>query len=246
MNIHFYESITKGYLNNFIHSFWKYENSGESTSNHVVFPDGYFTLLVIYTAGNLSSIVLQGIYTKRTYITIPKSGVIFGVRFKVPAAEYVFKFTYKPKLNQSQLLPLTFRDINKIGDREFNKFVEQTTCNINQIIEESQRINEKKLKLFNLIYQNKTKTIKELAKETNWSTRQINRYFSANFEFTVKELMKIIRFRYNIKHISQSNFYPKNQYYDQSHFIKEVKKYAGTTPSILLKNQNMEFIQLLA
>ncbi len=94
MKISFNESLTTGFINNFIHSFWEYENTGETISNHTVFPDGYFSLFVIYTDGKLKRIVLQGINTEYTNFTIPRSGVIFGIHFKLLAAGYVVKFAY--------------------------------------------------------------------------------------------------------------------------------------------------------
>jgi AraC-like DNA-binding protein len=37
---------------------------------------------------------------------------------------------------------------------------------------------------------------------------------------------------------------PQEDYFDQAHFIKEIKKYTGTTPKELHKNENVRFLQL--
>jgi len=45
--------------------------------------------------------------------------------------------------------------------------------------------------------------------------------------------------------ISEGNLFPQEDYFDQAHFIKEIKKYTGTTPKELYKNENVRFLQLL-
>ena len=45
-------------------------------------------------------------------------------------------------------------------------------------------------------------------------------------------------------HIRDGEFYPTNEYFDQSHFIREIKKHTGKTPKELYKKQNDRFIQL--
>ena len=44
--------------------------------------------------------------------------------------------------------------------------------------------------------------------------------------------------------ISKGLLYPQKDFFDQAHFIKEVKKYTGTTPKELYKNKNDRFLQL--
>ena len=46
-------------------------------------------------------------------------------------------------------------------------------------------------------------------------------------------------FAEGIRHLS-----PQTDYFDQAHFIKEIKKYTGTTPKELHKNKNDRFLQL--
>ncbi|WP_256603285.1 hypothetical protein [Sphingobacterium multivorum] len=41
----------------------------------------------------------------------------------------------------------------------------------------------------------------------------------------------------------EGKLFPQQNFADQSHFIKEVKKLAGVSPKELLKNQNERFIQ---
>ncbi len=246
MPIRISENITNGYLNDYVHSFWKTENTGDSISNHTIIPDGYFSLVVIYVKGKLRNVILHGIYTEPTCISIPESGVIFGIHFKLLSAEYLFTSGFKPGLNQRKILPVAYRNINSFGVDDFDAFKACITNDIESRIPQLSNIDERKLQLFKHIYQNDTRTIEDLTLKVNWGSRQINRYFSSEYGFSLKELMKIIRCRKNIENMTPDNFYPKMQYYDQSHFIKEVKRYTGTTPARLKRNMNKQFIQLLA
>ncbi len=246
MPIRFREYITNGHLNDYVHSFWKCENSAKATSHHTIIPDGYFSLIVIYVKGELKNVILHGIYTEPTSISIPESGVIFGIHFKLLSAEYLFTRGFKPGLNQRKILPIMYRNINSFGVGDFEAFKTCITNDIENRIPQLSNIDERKLQLFKYIYQNEIRTIEELTLKVNWRSRQINRYFSSEYGFSLKELMKIIRCRKNIENMTPDNFYPKMQYYDQSHFIKEVKRYTGTTPARLKRNMNKQFIQLLA
>ncbi|MNT47860.1 Helix-turn-helix domain protein [compost metagenome] len=102
-----------------------------------------------------------------------------------------------------------------------------------------------KQKLFELITKSRGEiTVKELAGKICWSSRQINRYFQNWLGLTLKSYVNIVRFSNSLKQLKEENFYPELNYGDQSHFIREVKKYAGVTPTILSKNENDRFIQL--
>ena len=61
---------------------------------------------------------------------------------------------------------------------------------------------------------------------------------------SLKEFLKIVRCNSAYKNISNGNLSPQTDYFDQAHFIKEIKKYTGTTPKELHKNKNDRFLQL--
>lgn len=58
-----------------------------------------------------------------------------------------------------------------------------------------------------------------------------------------ENLSKYYPFLQLIKTTKNGDFYPQLDYADQSHFIREVKKFAGVKPIILNKNENDRFIQ---
>jgi AraC-like DNA-binding protein len=87
-------------------------------------------------------------------------------------------------------------------------------------------------------------TIKQLEKETGYSSRWLNIKFAEKMGVSPKNVASIIRFQqfYSAlatnKHIRflQTDFY--DYYYDQSHFIKDFKRFTGHTPGKLAMDEN--------
>jgi AraC-like DNA-binding protein len=87
-------------------------------------------------------------------------------------------------------------------------------------------------------------TIKELEKKTGYSSRWLNMKFTEKLGVSPKNLASIIRFKQYYEMLCDNkqkksvskNFY--NYYYDQSHFIKDFKRFTGLTPTTLEKKVN--------
>ena len=232
-----------GFLTNFVQCFWEYENA-ESVIEHTILPDGFFDLIAEFKNDELVNLKLTGVWTKPKNIVLPKNIKIFAIRFKLLATEYLFHQEIKSVLDTSKSLPFDFWNINSYACSEFDKFVLDITSKLERTIKHLKEIDSRKLKLFEQIYNNKTISVNELSQNVFWSSRQINRYFNQQFGFPLKEFLKIIRFKSSLGLISIGELYPQEEYFDQAHFIKEVKKYSGTTPKELYKNSNDRFLQL--
>ncbi len=232
-----------GFLKNFIQCFWFYKTTNKPIQ-HTILPDGYFDLIIEFEDNVLTRVQLTGIWTSPKHIDIPKNKTYIAIRFKLLSAEYLFGRELKSILDTSQNLPFDFWNISSYQSSEFEKFARDITNHIEKSITYIEEIDNRKLKLFDFVYHQNIKTITELSEKVFWSSRQMNRYFNAQFGFSLKEFLKIVRFKSSYKHISQGFLYPENKYFDQSHFIKEVKKYSGVTPKALHKNQNDRFLQL--
>ncbi len=243
MTTQYKEIKPKGFLQHFIQCFWCYKTMDKAI-RHTILPDGYFDLIVEFKDDVLSLVQLTGIWTTPKHFDIPKNKTYIAIRLKLLAAEYLFQRKLKSILDNSLNLPFNFWHINHYQSNEFEAFVTNTSNHIENSIKYIKEIDNRKLKLFNLVYQQHIKTVAELSKKVSWSPRQINRYFNAQFGFPLKEFLKIIRFKSSYKHLSHGLLYPENEYSDQAHFIKEVKKYSGVTPKELYKNKNDRFLQL--
>lgn len=232
-----------GYLINFIHCFWEYETS-ETDFEHTIIPDGYFDLIAEFENDTLKVIKLTGVWTNPINVTIPKSSKIFAVRFKLLASEYLFKQEIKSILNSSKNLPLTFWNINSYQVNDFEKFAYEISRQLENSIKHLKAIDNRKLKLFELVYSKQNLSVKELSENAFWSNRQINRYFNQQYGFSLKLYLNIVRCNTSYDDISKGNLFPNESYFDQAHFIKEIKKYTGATPSDLFRNKNVRFLQL--
>ncbi|MCU0354890.1 MAG: AraC family transcriptional regulator [Cytophagales bacterium] len=232
-----------GFLSNFVQCFWEYENADTATE-HTILPDGYFDLIAAFEAGILTTVKLTGVWTKPKNVVIPRDTKIFAIRFKLLATEYLFQQEIKSILDTTQNLPFDFWGMGNYESEEFERFVMETTNRLDNSIRHLREIDSRKLKLFELVYRHKAKTVNEISEKVFWSSRQINRYFNAKFGFSLKEFLKIVRCNASYKDISNGRLSSQSGFFDQAHFIKEVKKYTGATPKELHKNENVRFLQL--
>lgn len=232
-----------GFLTNFVHSFWEYETC-ETEVEHTIIPDGYFDLIAEFKNSRLELVKLTGVWTKPVNVKIPKTTKIFAIRFKLIATEYLFQHEIKTILNTTKELPLTFWNIHTYRNDDFEKFVSEISNRLENSIKHLKEIDDRKLKLFNMVYSSQNHSVEALANTVFWSSRQINRYFNNQFGFSLKAFLNITRCNASYKDIAKGNLFPDDNFFDQSHFIREIKKHTGTTPSELSKNQNVRFIQL--
>jgi len=87
-------------------------------------------------------------------------------------------------------------------------------------------------------------TLSNIRKCTNYSYSTIERKFKAETGLTPKRYLTLKRFKTVVATLIESgntdwmNYVAAYDYHDQSHFIKEIKKYTGLTPSQLLEQKN--------
>jgi len=83
-------------------------------------------------------------------------------------------------------------------------------------------------------------SVDQLAQKCNVSNRTMERLFYVNMGISPKEFISIVRFQRVLKALQ--NGYSKGQllqiafemgYYDQAHFIRDIKKHSGLTPSAI-------------
>ncbi len=86
--------------------------------------------------------------------------------------------------------------------------------------------------------------IKELEKQTGYSARWLNMKFDHKIGISPKNLASIVRFQqyyHSLVNNAEMFFLEKefyNYYYDQSHFIKDFRRFTGHPPALLSKLSN--------
>ncbi len=233
-------------LSDFVDSFWCMENKSDETLETIGLPDGRIDLSLIKTNETPFQIRLLGLGTHQYEKgKIPANSLTFVISFKLLAVEYIFRESVATILNSGKLLSNDFWSFSETDLNDFDLFCEKASSKIESLL--VKEIDNRKQKLFRLIYEsNGNMAVKELSEQSNWSSRQINRYFNQYFGLSLKAYCSILRFRASLEHIAKGKLFPEENFSDQTHFIKEIKKISGSLPKELFQNKNDRFILLSA
>jgi AraC-like DNA-binding protein len=229
-------------LADFVESFWFLQNHSDTNKDIVILPDGRIDLFFSQSATEPFHITLSGLETQPDQAKLATKTIMFAISFKLLATEHIFQNTVSDLLDNATYLPADFWGFNAEDLNNFDLFCEKASRKIQSLL--PKEIDNRKRKLFDLIYSsNGTITVKALSEKVFWSSRQINRYFNQQFGLSLKAYCNILRFRASLQHIKDGKLFPQQDFADQSHFIKEVKKLSGVSPKELKRNRNDRFIQ---
>jgi hypothetical protein len=184
-NLNYEEFAPESGLVDFVKYFWHSKPMQESV--YTILPDGYFDLIVQLEDSRIKSIELFGLYTKEVEIRVPAGAEFWGITFKPLAAEYLLRRSIASLLNTRHALAADYWGINSFSD--FSQFIGSVNKHILHLLSRSKKLDDRKLKLFELIY-NSTDTlpVQDLADQVFWTARQINRYFKERLGLILKSL----------------------------------------------------------
>ncbi|MGX5820609.1 helix-turn-helix domain-containing protein [Chitinophaga lutea] len=229
-------------LKDFVDSFWMLRNPSDASHEVVVLPDGRIDLFLATSAAEPFHITLLSLDTQPTKATIDPRRLTYAISFKPLAMEYLFhrngiRLSDHPKNLADDLFGFSAKDMN-----DFSRFCKKATSIITSLLPDE--IDDRKRRLFDLIFSsNGELSVKALSEQVFWSSRQINRYFHQTLGVSLKTYCSILRFRASFHHIKEGKLFPEQRFFDQSHFIREIKKLSGVSPKELSRNQNDRFIQ---
>ncbi len=232
-------------LSDFVDSFWFLRNTSASDKETTGLPDGRIDLILFQSATEPFRIALLGLGTAHNQTIIRANTVMFVVSFKLLAVEYIFQEPIADLVNKGKLMAAGFWNFHAGDMSDFDLFCKKASLKIRSLL--PPEIDERKRRLFELIYVSKgSVTVKELAEKVFWTSRQINRYFNQQYGISLKTYCNILRFRASLDHIAAGERFPGENFFDQTHFIKEIKKFSGVIPKKLSQNENDRFILLSA
>jgi len=231
-------------ISHLVQSFWMLENPSGQSVESTILPDGMIDLFVLRRSYTTPfETVLKGIETVPGPAIIPPGIKMFAIGFKPLAVEYILQTSIAGIRNIGQPLTDPHWQFDPEDLKSFDLFTKAATRKINTT--PSIPIDPRKQQLFDLLLtHNGALTVQELSEKVFWSARQINRYFNQRFGLSLKAYSNIIRFRASLQHIKEGKLFPEQNFFDQAHFIKEVKKLAGVAPKELKDNKNDRFLQL--
>jgi len=232
-------------ISHFVHSFWMLENKTGKDIPSTVLPNGMVDMILMKMNSANWEMVVRGIDTMPGEVTIKAGTKMFSIGFRLLAVEYLFGKSIRDVLNGGKNISNDFWQFEEGDMSSLENFCNKATQKIKTISTEN--IDSRKQQLFELIYSSHGSiTVKELSEKVYWSSRQINRYFNQQFGISLKAYCNILRFGSSFKHISEGKLFPEQNFTDQNHFIKEIKRYAGVTPKELSKNKGDRFINITA
>ncbi|WP_117884130.1 helix-turn-helix domain-containing protein [Aureibaculum luteum] len=232
-------------LKPYIRCFWWLDNDSLKNIDYTILPDGFFDTIVRFDNYKYQSTVLTGTYTKEIDVVIPTNHQLFGIQFKLQAAEYIFGESIAPLLNSEKKLPNDFWNLNELDFFENVDTIDKISSIISQEVNKQDNQDNRKLNLFRLLSHTKgNHSVSYYADKVFWSSRQINRYFTQMFGLSLKSYCNILRCSAAYKDIKKGDLLSNQNYYDRSHFNKEIKKYTNHTPKNLSTNENDRFLQI--
>ncbi|TKC58477.1 helix-turn-helix transcriptional regulator [Pedobacter hiemivivus] len=232
-------------LSDFVESFWMIVNHSEESKEIVVLPNATIDISLSRSLSEPFHIMLMGLENEAGQTSLNPKMVIFAISFKLLAIEYLLKTSIADLVNEGRPLLPDFWGFSQDDLNDFDSFHFKASNKIKELIKG--KIDERKRKLFELIYSsNGALTVKELSEKVYWSSRQINRYFNQQFGISLKLYCNLLRFSASFNQLNDGRLFPEQNYTDQAHFIREIKKFSGVAPGELSKNKNDRFIQLAA
>ncbi|UOQ51446.1 helix-turn-helix domain-containing protein [Hymenobacter cellulosivorans] len=228
-----------------VESFWRLQTGAVVDKPVLLLPDGRLDVLFSYSRTEPLHVMLMGLGTEAEQVTLAAETVMCAVSLRLPAAEYLLGTRVADILNSARPLPSDFWGITAADLTDFRQFYAKLNATLPTLL--SPATDLRKLRLFEQIYATDgASPVHQLAAEAGWSSRQMNRYFQEYFGLSLKSYCAILRFRASFPQLKAGRLFPEQDFTDQAHFIREVRKFAGVRPKDLARNADDRFIQFSA
>ena len=227
-------------LQAFVRCFWEY-NPGAEDREHTILPNGCFELFFIIAGGRLESVLLSGLRTRPFQVEVPAEVSVFSARLLLPASEYLLHVPISQLLDDSKMWEDFPHEFHRLATMSFSEKAAFLSFLLAEMLHTSCP-DEPKMRLMTSAYW-PNQSVAGVAAYAGCSRRTIHRYFSKQFGLSLKKFLDIIRFRHTFSSIRDGELWPDNGCYDQSHFIKEVRRFSGESPKSLYRNEAGRFLQ---
>lgn len=219
--------------------FWISVNDSGSELTFSTLPDGCLELIVSYQNAILKDVKLFGILAEAyDDVVMPDGELKLGIRLRPLGKEY-----YLDKYGTLERFASFASNLSGDLQNDLENFSKQVSADILSLCGPHD-IDQRKLLLYSLLDQTSGNIeVAAIAKKCFWSARQINRYFKSQVGLTLKNYSDILKCYASYKNIKSGDLNPDLGFCDQSHFIRAIRKYTGTTPKTLSKNEGHRYLQ---
>ncbi len=222
-----------------VSQFWQLDNPTTVPEAFTVLPDGECELVLTLQSSHALQVMLFGVGTAPLSLSLAPHTTWLGVRFPLLAADYLFPGPLP--LNGQLDLPADFWDLHTLPALTLPALAAHLTARFTARLA-GHPPDPRKQQLFQHLYQQAgTQPVAQLAATAGWAPRQLNRYFRRQFGLSIKTFSSVLRAYTAARQLRLEDLLPSG-YYDQSHGIRELKKYLGATPRQLRRDDR--FIQL--
>lgn len=214
----------------------------DQTIDNYILPDACIDIVIDFTRQTIS---FAGFSKETEQFHLNKRIDYMGVRLKPGAFYTIFHIDADHIMDHV----IDFKEIEKDADLEkillFSKLSKRIEILKNYLLKKIKPLPEKKfIQLIDQLYENpKEQTVVNIATSFGYDKRHLSRIFKIHYGISPKILLNIVRLHLCLtllledkKSIMDIAFVCG--FYDQSHFIKEIKRYTGISPVQLLKYYN--------
>lgn len=231
-------------LQELVHSFWMHRNDTDQPQQLTIVPDSYLKIIFVVQEEQISKYFITGLWIRENTFITPPNARNYGCRLKILAPEFLLKQEVATLLQDFKQLDLSYLNLKNFALNDFEEIVKKWQTELLKI-KSTKEIPGNKLRLSQLLDQRKGDiTAAEVSEQIFWTNRQINRYMNKYIGVSLKKYLNIQKVYQSYIQIREGRLFPEKYYFDQAHFIREIKKHTGETPSTLHEAQNDRFIQL--
>lgn len=241
-----YQEFHPAVLEQYIMCIWSMKSFQKITSpvQNIILPDGCIDLIVdfykkeIFFSGTSKASLNFPLIGEINYLGVRMKPGIFYELFKIPCSKVMDQSIAFDQIEKNISIDFIFdedKDDKKLEVLQ-NYFIEKTAnIKLDSFINMIRKINGK----------TNIKFVTELAQSFGYSERHLNRIFKERCGVSPKVFLNIIRLHESLKllinHESDKLIHLalESGFYDEAHFIKEIKRYCGLSPTDLIKRYKM-------
>ncbi len=239
-NYNYYEIKPNEVLSKCIKEYWVIENV-KNDAVIEVFPDGCFDIVIYINKHTKNTVFISGIWSKKITVNVYQDTDVMGVRFYPAGIDLIFDINVSALKNIKQIFADNMLKKSDQIDlailyhsKDIDAIIDFYNFYFEYIIE-----NENYSSVFDYISRLSEKcTVSEFSKTIGMSERQLLREYRNKLGITTKNYLSIIRFikakNMLLNGVNYSDIVFECVYTDESHFIREFKKYTSYTPKDFL------------
>ncbi|WP_158544152.1 helix-turn-helix domain-containing protein [Cohnella sp. OV330] len=217
---------------------------------HRIIPDGCVDIIVDRRSTSCwKAAFVEGLMTQFEVLSLSQTQSLFGIRFFSESAQSILKFPVSAFIGQHVFLEDIWggeglfmveevlsvdatSKIIEIVERKLNHLLSFDDTPSNSLLHSSMQ--------YIYAYKGSISPL-DLAEKLSFSERHLRRTFDRELGLSPKEMLGIVRFQSMLQELycgtysSFTDIAMKYGYYDQSHFIKNFKRYYGMLPKQLSK-----------